>query len=225
MENNTENIKINININSNIRKVPKNNETHLKANKDKYIKKNNNKINNDNLLKHNSNLHSNKKNNIKLNYYLNEMEQKKTIDIDNNNNNNKKHKHGINTDIIDNSEFKKSNHYNFRKRLINDYKKKSINNKTTISDKESLGFHNKKGFILDNSIIKHNIGLNATIDNVLKTEPDKSAPNSKKMTKNSNKNNNTNNNINNEKHYKKQIFYKKIYLIHYTMIVKEEKKN
>ena len=212
MENNTENIKINININSNIKKEPKNkispknNETHFKVNKDKYIKKNINKINNDNLLKHNSNLHSHKKNNIKLNYYLNEIEQKKTFDIDNNNNN-KKHKHGINTDIIDNSEFKKSNNYNLRKKLINDYKKKSINNKTTIPDKESLGFHNKKGFILDNSIIKHNNGLNATIDSVLKTEPDKSATNSKKMTKNTNKNNN---NINNEKHDKKQIFYKKI---------------
>jgi hypothetical protein len=210
--NNTDNDKKKVNDNSNYKKVNKNKKSskkivqYSKTNKDKNdknTKKNVNKANKPHTLKQQySNLHSNKKRNIKLNYYINEIEQK-TID----NEHNKVHKHGINTDILDYPEIKKNNYYSLKKRMN---KKKSINNKTTISDKENLVFHNhKKDFsIIDNSIIKNNNALN-TIDNISITEP-KMRFNSKKLTKTINKKSNKNSvYINNEKHDKK-IYYKKI---------------
>ena len=199
--NNNENPKINDNstnlkkVNKN-RKSPKKTDNNLKVNKEKdkekSTKKNMNKTNKSiNMKQHNSNLRGYKKRNIRLNYYYNEIEPKKTIENDNT----KRNKYGIN-DIYDDSEMKK----NLKKRN-NERKQKSIN-KTSFGDKESLDFHNKKGFALDNSITKNNNSLNIT-DAILRTEPNKIGINSKGIAKNINKN------INNEKNDKNKI-YKKI---------------
>ena len=206
IENNNRNINYN-KIGSKNKISPKNIGYNIKGNKDKYIKKNINvnKLNHVRLLKHNSNIHGNNQENIKINYYLNEIDQKKTIDADIN----RTYRHqAANTDIFDNSENKKNQQFNLKKMIISDYKNKGINNKTEISDKDNISFMNKKQLMINSNIIKHNSGLN-TIENAFRTEPNKALNTQKKIKKINVKNNNI---IihNNDKTDKKQINSKKI---------------
>ena len=167
-------------------KISPKNKNNLKANKDKFIKKNVHKLNHFRLLKNNSNNQKYNYNNgedIKVNYYLNEIEQKKTIDEDNY----KTHKPRLNTDIFDNIEHKKVNQFNLSKMIQNNNNKNNPkSNKTEILVQENISFNNKKGIMKDNHIIKHNSGLN-TIDNTLKTEPNKIPSTTKKIKKPNNK--------------------------------------
>ena len=199
---NENNIENNFNIN-NINKgknniSPKINGYNIKGNEEKFVKKNVNKLNHVRFLKQNSNIHNNNQGNIKINYYLNEIEQRKTLDTENF----KIHKPGMHTDIFDCSEIKKNKNDNLKKKIINDYKNKSINNKTEIIDKENTTFINKKNIMINGSIIKHNSGLNS-IENSLKTEPNKIANTTKKTKKDKNK-------YINEKSDKNQFYSKKI---------------
>ena len=138
-ENNTIDNNFNNNIHNNIniinngksKIVPKNTESNIKVNKEKYIKKDVGKLNHVRLLKLNSNNHNNNQGN-KINYYLNEIGQRKTLDSENY----KTHKPEMHTDINDISEIKKIKNNNLKKMIINDYKNKSIYNKTEIIDKE-----------------------------------------------------------------------------------------
>jgi hypothetical protein len=111
---------------------PKNTECNIKVNKEKFMKKDVGKLNHIRLLKLNSNIHNNNQGKIRINYYLNEIGQMKKLDSDNY----KTHKPGVHTDNIDISEIKKIKNVNLKKMIINDYKNKSIYNKTEIIDKE-----------------------------------------------------------------------------------------
>ena len=83
--------------------------------------------------------------------------------------------------------------------IIDDYKKKSNINKTEVLEKENTGMNSKKGLALDNNIITNNSVLNS-IDNTLKTEPDKPTIKQKILKKDKAKINNND---------KKQYLYKK----------------
>ena len=171
---------------------PKNVVINFKGNKDKFIKKSIKRLNHVRLLKLNSNFHNNQEN-IKINYYLNEIYQKKTIDPDNYNY--KIHKIGNITENLDNS-YNKKKHFNIK----NENKNKSINYRTEYLGKEKKGSMRKKKLIINSNIIKQNSGL-AAIENALRTEPNKSInPNIKKGNKY---------NIN-EKSDKKKFYSKKI---------------
>ena len=67
------------------------------------------------------------------------------------------------------SEYKKNNQFNLKRMIIDDFNKKSLNNKSEIIDNSYL--NNKTILGLDSSVITNNSSLN-TIDKVLKTEPD-----------------------------------------------------
>ena len=179
---------------------PKNKGNELKENKDKVIKKNPGKTNRFRLIKHNSNNHKNNNHeDTKVNYYLNEIDQKKTIDEDNY----KRHKPKLNTDIFENMEYKKNNQFNIKKMIQNNNSKKNPkNNKTEILVQEKLSFNNKKGLMIDSNIIKHNSGLN-TINTSLKTEPNKIPSTTKKIKRQ--KNNNNINEKSNKKNTSKKI--------------------
>ena len=180
IDNNNEHINIKTNLGkiSQNKITPKNNN---KVKKDKYTKRNINK------LKHvrNPNVHNSNHDSSKVNYYLNEISRKKTLEDENKYN------------LI--SERKNSNHYNLKKMIIDDYKKKSNINKTEVLEKENTGMNSKKGLALDNNIITNNSVLNS-IDNTLKTEPDKPTIKQKILKKDKAKINNND---------KKQYLYKK----------------
>ena len=208
-ENNTIDNNFNNNIHNNINIInkgknkifPKNTECNIKVNKEKFMKKDVGKLNHIRLLKHNSNIHNNNQGNIKINYYLNEIGQRKKLDSENY----KTHKPGIHTDIIDISEIKKNKNDNLKKMIINDYKNKSINNKTEIIVKKNTIFVNKKNIMINSRIIKHISGLNS-IETSLKTEPNKIINNTTKKVENDK----YKNNYINEKSDKKQFYSKKI---------------
>ena len=180
--NNNNSISIN-NLNNGKNKIsPKNIGYYIKRNRENLVKKNV-KMNRVRLLKHNSNLNNNNnQGNIKVNYYLNEIDQKKTLDTENY----KTHKPGIHTDIFDYSEIKTNKNANLKKKMINDYKNKSINNKTDIIDKVNTSFIKKKRLMINNKIIKHNSGYKE-LANTLKTEPNRMVNTIKKIKRNKNK--------------------------------------
>ena len=107
---------INIINNGKSKIIPKNSKCNIKVNKEKYIKKDVGKLNHVRLLKLNSNIHNNNQGNIKINYYLNEIGQRKTLDSENY----KTHKPGMNTDINDIYEIKKIKNNNYKKIIKND---------------------------------------------------------------------------------------------------------
>ena len=199
--NNNNSISIN-NLNNGKNKIsPKNIGYYIKRNRENLVKKNV-KMNRVRLLKHNSNLNNNNnQGNIKVNYYLNEIDQKKTLDTENY----KTHKPGIHTDIFDYSEIKTNKNANLKKKMINDYKNKSINNKTDIIDKVNTSFIKKKRLMINNKIIKHNSGYKE-LANTLKTEPNRMVNTTKKIKRNKNKYYNNNN----DKTDKKKLHSKKI---------------
>ena len=170
----------------------KNAGNNFKGNKDKFIKKSIKKLNHVRLLKHNSNFQNNQED-IKVTYYLNEIDQKKTIDPDNF----KNHKNVNNTEILEHSDNKKK-HFIAK----NENKNRSINNRTELLGKEKKSSMRKKKLIIHSSIMKHNSGL-AAIENALRTEPNKSI-------NANNKNKKTNKYNINEKSDKKQFYSKKI---------------
>ena len=199
--NNNNSVSIN-NLNNGKNKIsPKNIGYYIKRNRENLVKKNV-KMNRVRLLKHNSNLNNNNnQGNIKVNYYLNEIDQKKTLDTENY----KTHKPGIHTDIFDYSEIKTNKNANLKKKMINDYKNKSINNKTDIIDKVNTSFIKKKRLMINNKIIKHNSGYKE-LANTLKTEPNRMVNTTKKIKRNKNKYYNNNN----DKTDKKKLHSKKI---------------
>ena len=132
-------------------KIKSRNDNDAKVKKNKYVKRDLNKLTN--LYDINQDMIS------KANYYYNDFDKKKTIDIDSTKNNK-------NTIY---SEYKKNNHFNLKKMIIDDFKKKSLMNKSEIIENSNL--QNKTILGLDSSVITNNSSLN-TIDNVLKTEPD-----------------------------------------------------
>ena len=132
-------------------KIKSRNDNDAKVKKNKYVKRDLNKLTN--LY----NINQDKATNA--NYYLNEIDQKKTIDPDST----KNYKNTIY------SEYKKNNHFNLKRMIIDDFKKKSLNNKSEIIDNSNI--QNKTILGLESSVITNNSSLN-TIDNVLKTEPD-----------------------------------------------------
>ena len=175
-----------INIKTNLRKISQNkitpkNNINNKEKKNKYKKKNINKLKN----VRNPNIHNSNHDSSKVNYYNNEINRKKTLEDEN--------KYNLD------SGRKNSNHYNLKKMIIEDYKKKTNNNKTEVLEKEDSGNNSKKGLALDNNIITNNSVLNS-IDNTLKTEPDKPTIKQKILKKDNVKNNNND---------KNQYLYKK----------------
>ena len=153
-ENNYNIARININedIGRNSKGIIKSrNENDAKVKKNKYVKRDLNKL---------TNLYNiNQEKTINANNYINEFDQKKTIDEDSI----KNYKNTIY------SEYKKNNNFNRKRMIIDDFNKKSLNNKSEIIDNSNL--QNKTILGLDSSVITNNSSLN-TIDNVLKTEPD-----------------------------------------------------
>ncbi len=150
--NNIARININEDIGRNDKAIIKSrNDNDVKMKKNKYVKRDLNKL--INLYNINQDMTTN------ANNYLNEIDQKKTIDIDST----KNYKNTLY------SEYKKNNNFNLKRMIIDDFKKKSLNNKSEIIDNSNL--QNKTILGLDSSVITNNSSLN-TIDNVLKTEPD-----------------------------------------------------
>ena len=150
--NNIARININEDMGRNDKAIIKSrNDNDVKMKKNKYVKRDLNKLTN--LYNINQDMITN------ANNYLNEIDQKKTIDIDST----KNYKNTLY------SEYKKNNNFNLKRMIIDDFKKKSLNNKSEIIDNSNL--QNKTILGLDSSVITNNSSLN-TIDNVLKTEPD-----------------------------------------------------
>ena len=148
--NNIERINIKEDIRRNSKdKIKSRNDNDAKVKKNKYVKRDLNKL---------TNLYDISQDKT-INAYLNEIDQKKTIDVDST----KNYKNTIY------SEYKKNNHFNLKRMIIDDFNKKSLNNKSEIIDNSYL--QNKTILGLDSSVITNNSSLN-TIDNALKTEPD-----------------------------------------------------
>ena len=201
-----ENININ-NIKNNTGKNNPNQITPKNKNKMNEIKdKNPKKI----KLKKTNNANINKINqdNVKFNYYLNEIDKKKTLEIESIKND-KKNKTSIN------SANKKKKHLKLRSMIIHDFNKKISHNKIDKLKKENTQFRNKQKLILESNAFNSNIYN--TIDNFLKTEPDNQGIKRKLLKKE-----------NPKYSYKgtknKQFIYKKISTTNQSLIKNRNKK-
>ena len=114
-----------------------------------------------------------KKNLMNLRYYMNEIGKNNTYRKERENARN--HKKGLKSELLNSIEAKKTNNFNLKKMLINDYNKKTNNNKEKI-------------LILEN-LTNDDINLN-TIDNINRTEPNQIIHKIKKIKNNHIKDNN-----------------------------------
>ena len=161
---------------------PKKFEFEFKGNNKKYIMRTFDKVKHDHLWKQNLNKYSKMSGNLNMNYSLN----KKALE----NEDNKKHK--INIDISTNigctkaTNSSKNNKINeiTKRKFERNSKKKGIQNKTDIFDKDiniNIDLNNKKSIYRDIHISQKNSNLN-TIESTLKTDPNQK--NSKKSNLN-----------------------------------------
>ena len=147
---NIERINIKTNLGRNSQNKIKSRNENASQKKNKYVKRDINKL---------TNLYDiNQDNTQKVNYYLNEINQKKTIDVDSTKNN---------KNTIDSEYRKNNNHFNLKRMIIKDLNKKSMN-KTEIMENDNL--KNKNILGLDNNcVITNNNSLN-TLGNMQNTD-------------------------------------------------------
>ena len=197
---NINNIKNNIGKNNPNQITPKN-KNKINEKKDKNPKK-------IKLQKSNNANFKNNQENVKFNYYLNEIDKKKTLEIESIKNE-KKNKTSIN------SASKKKKHLKLRSMIIHDFNKKISHNKIDKLKKENTQFRNKQKLILENNAFNRNIYN--TIDNILKTEPESQSKKRKLIKKENPK-------YSNKAKKSKQFIYKKISTTNQSLI-KERNKN
>ena len=206
----------NINIKTNIGKKFENENTPKNRYKIKELK---DKNANNNLARlknshnsHNSNIINNNQDIIKNNLNLNEIDSnKKTIEVESTKNS-KKNQTSIN------SASKKNNHLKLKSVIIEDFNKKTKNNKKEIFKKENTHFRNKKGLALDSSITHNTNNTFNTIDSILKTEPDKQNIKQKLLKKENQK-------YRNKEPNRKQFMYQKTSTINTSQINNRNKNN
>ena len=134
-------INIKANLGTNSQNEIKSRNDNINQKKNKYVKRDLNKL---------TNLYDiNTDTTQKVNYYLNEINQKKTIDADSTKNN---------KNTIDSEYRKNNNNFNLKRMIIDDFNKKSIN-KTEIIENENLKNKNILG-LENNCVITNNSSLN-----------------------------------------------------------------
>ena len=154
----------------------------------------------------NSNLNKSNQDNVKFNYYLNEIDKKKTLEFESIKND-KKNKTSIN------SASKKKKHFKLRSMIIHDFNKKISHNKIDKLKKENTQLRNKQKLILENNAFNSNLN---TIDNILKTEPNNQSIKKKLLKKENPKHSN-------KGAKSKQFIYKKISTTNQSLIKNRNK--
>ena len=147
---NIERINIKTNLQRNSQNEIKSRNDNLEQKKNKYVKRDINKL---------TNLYDiNQDNTQKVNYYLNEINQKKTIEADSTKNN---------KNTIDSEYRKNNNEFNLKRMIDNDVNKKPMNN-TEIMENDNVKNKNISG-LENNCVITNNSSLN-NLGNTQNTE-------------------------------------------------------